>query len=282
MRIEYALAFLEKIGNLYDIVCDDIKTDSAKILQYAFLNGHCGLAKIDNEYHVGMGVFTGKLNKDGIGTEYTITFLDGTQKSGTIDKDIVVLQWNNILHSTRNVMNNIAYMLADCDTSMIYNIKYSRVCPIPIVNSDIEEKSMKKVIDDLFRGVTKIFKRANSTSLLVNQTNVKDTLDLTKPETTTYLQNLSRFHEDWLQRACLELGINVSIRDKSAQLTSDELNSFKDYCAISADDTFCQLKEFSKKCKEVFNLNVKVKPKSFIYTEKDIENEERENKDGNN
>ena len=41
-------------------------------------------------------------------------------------------------------------MLTDTDISMKYNILYTRVCPIPIVDNDIEEKSPLELFKELY------------------------------------------------------------------------------------------------------------------------------------
>lgn len=275
--LEYQYSFLEKVCNLYNIKCKDIITKSYNILKYAFLNGHCGIAKIDGKYYVGMGSYVGnELDKDGIPTEYTITFLDGTQYTGKIGKDIVVLWYNNIARSNKSYLGRLSYMLADVDASLNYNIKFSRVCPIPIVSTDIEMKSMEKIMDNLFNGVMKIFKKTNVKDFLsTSATRDKDTLDLTNPSTSVYIQHLSRFHDELLIRACLELGVFVSSRDKGAQLTDKELSAFADYCVISSDDTYNMLLEWAEECKRVFDIDIEVTPKAFVYTEKEVaENED--------
>lgn len=274
---EYQKALLEKVSNLYTIDCEEIATPDFMILQYAFLNGHCGLTKLsDGKYHAGIGQYTGtNLNPEGLLDEYTITFANGETYTGKVGKDVVVLWWNNLAGSQSEMLGRYAYMLADTDCSMVYNIKYSRVCPIPIVENDIEENSMKEVINNLFNGVTKIFKRSNVTDLLgANANKQNNTLDLTQPQTAVYLQNLSRFHDEWIIRACLEFGVYVSARDKGAQLNDKELDAFADYCAISADDTYNRLKDFATECERVFGISVSVAPKAFVYTEKDVANEE--------
>lgn len=277
---EYALSFLEKVGNLYTIKCNDIVTKDYFILIYAFLNGHCGMCKVDNKYYVGMGSYidNGKgLDKDGFPREYMITFQNGETFTGEIGKDIVVFKWNNLATSQAGMLGRYAYMLADTDTSMVCNIKFTRVCPIPIVSNDLEEKSMATVVEKLFNGEMKIFKRSSYKDIFGNNTQQKDTLDLTRPQDSQYLQHLSRFHDELIIRLCLEMGVYVSSRDKGAQLNERELNAFADYCAISSDDTKCRLDDFAKDCKDVFGIDVEIKAKEFIYTEENVKQNEQVN-----
>lgn len=273
---EYGYSFLEKISNLYSIESEEIETKDFRILQYAYLNGHCGLAKFneDGKYHVGIGTFTGQIMPDGFMDEYTVTLPNGWQYTGKIGKDVVVLLYNNIAHSQTTYMGWLSYMLADTDASMLCNSKYSRLLPIPIVDNDIEQKSMELVLKDLFNGVCRIFKRQNAKGILQNGTQESNILNITNPQASTYMQNLSRFHDELIIRASLEWGVYVSARDKGAQLNDKELQAFADYCAISADDVYNRLLDFAEECKKVFNISVTVKPKKFVYTEDDVEKDE--------
>lgn len=276
-QIEYEISLIEKMSSLYEITFENQGTKDYKILQYALLNGHCGFAKIDDKIYCGVGCFCGELDKDGLGKEYIITFQNGETYQGIINKDIVILKWNNMLKSQFPFIQWFSEMLTDTDISMKYNILYTRVCPIPIVDNDIEEKSMGNILDKLFSGKMQIFKRSTAQSFFNDSESKNDkTLNLTNPQASTYMQNLSRFHDELILRFCLEMGVYVSARDKGAQLNETELNSFKDYCAISADDTYSRLLEFKEDMKNVFNVDVEIKQKSFVYTEKDVEKDESE------
>lgn len=275
----YIFSFLAKIMNLYEIESSDIETSSCNILKYGFINGHCGLKKFeyDGKYHVGIGTFSGELDADGYGTDYIITLLNGISERGTIGKDVVVFKWNNIGFSMFPRLEFTADMLSKADTSILYNIVYTRVCPIPIVENENEKSSMKEVISSLLKGEISIFKREQKTHGFYDDNKAesykKDMLELTSPQSAEYMQNLSRFHDEMIIRLCLEFGVYVSERDKGAQLNNKELDAFKDYCAISSDDTYCMLKNFAKDCKEVFGIDVKVTPKNFTHTNEDIINE---------
>ena len=184
----YIFSFLSKIMNLYEIECDDIETPSYNILKYGFINGHCGLKKFeyDGKYHVGIGTFSGELDADGYGKEYIITLLNGISERGTIGKDIVVFKWNNIGFSMFPRLEFTADMLSKADTSILYNIVYTRVCPIPIVENENEKASMKEVISSLLKGEISIFKREQKTHGFYDDTKndayKKDMLELTSPQ----------------------------------------------------------------------------------------------------
>lgn len=275
-KFYHAFNFLEKICNLYEIESKDIGTKSYNILKYAFINGHCGLAKFpDGKFYVGTGTFSGELDADGFGKNYLITLQNGKTFYGEIGKNVTVLKWNNLALSRYPDLLFYASMLGKTDKSMEYNILYTRTCPIPIVENDLEQKSIEEVVSNLLSGKISIFKRASKRQLQDDNSQLKkDVLELTNPQASVYMQNLSRFSDEMTIRIMRELGVYVSERDKGAQLNDKELNAFKDYCAISSDDTYCMIKEWINESKKVFDIDITVKPKNFVYTNDDIANEE--------
>lgn len=262
----YFNLLLEKIGNLYDIK-GDIVTQSAHILQMAYINGHCGCAKLkDGKYYVGIGSFTGNIMPNGLMKEYTITYPNGEVISGEVGKDIVIFNWYNTYRSNLLFEKTTSNLLTETDISIKYLIMNSRLCPIPIVENEQEKKSLEDVLKKMYDGIPLIFKRRQKSDIFEQGQNVKQTLDITQPNAMIYLQNLSRFRDELIIRWCMEHGIVVTSRDKGAQLNESELNAFADYSAISADDTYNNLLRFASDCKNIFNIDVEVSRKNFTNT----------------
>lgn len=262
----YFNLLIEKIGNLYDIK-GDIITQSAHILQMAYINGHCGCAKLkDGNYYVGIGSFTGNIMPNGLMKEYTITYPNGEVISGEVGKDIVIFNWYNTYSSNLLFEKTTSNLLTETDISIRYLIMNSRLCPIPIVENEPERQSLEEVLKKMYDGIPLIFKRRQKSDIFEQGQNVKQTLDITQPNAMIYLQNLSRFRDELIIRWCMEHGIVVTSRDKGAQLNESELNAFADYSAISADDTYNNLLRFASDCKNIFNIDVEVSRKNFTNT----------------
>lgn len=274
----YLFSLLEKVCNLYNIEIEEVETPSAFILKYMFLNGHCGLKKFeyDNKYHFGVGEFTGDLDADGYGTQYIVTLQNGHSEVGTIGEDVVVFRWDNLATPQITKISWFAEMLAETDLSMKLNIIYSRSLPIPIVETTNEENSLSKVMENLFNGKLTIFKRAQKRDYYgTGDTTKRETLDICNPQNSTYMSNLSLFHDKLITRMCLEFGVYVSSRDnKRAQLNDKELSAFEDYCAISSDDTYNQIKKSLEECEKVLGLKGTVTAKNYTHTDEDIVDEE--------
>ena len=277
----YFNLLLEKIGNLYDIK-GDIATQSAHILQMAYINGHCGCAKLkDGKYYVGIGSFTGNIMPNGLMKEYTISYPNGEIINGEVGKDIAIFNWYNTYRSNLLFEKTTSNLLTETDISIKYLIMNSRLCPIPIVENDTEEKSIKEVLKKMYDGVPLVFKRRQKSDIFEQVQNVKQTLDITQPNAMIYLQNLSRFRDELIIRWCMEHGIVVTSRDKGAQLNESELNAFADYSAISADDTYNNLLRFASDCKNIFNIDVEVSRKNFTNTNDSVVTKEDKEVDNN-
>lgn len=271
---DYMTSFLDDIVELYSIECDEFTQDSCDLIRYAMINGHMGTIKVGDKYFSGIGSYTGNLDADGRGKEYIVTLQNGETYKGTIGKDVVVFAWNNTRTSIYPKLDRASEFLADIDLSLNMNLKYSRVCPIPIVSTEQEEKSMQKVLSDLWNGCTKIFKRTQAVDL--SGVKKEDVLNLTNPETAVYLQNLSRLHDDIMRRTYMEFGIEVTNKDKGAQLNTEELTQNEDLVALKTSKTFNKLKKYADDCKKVFGIDVRVSPNNALTTEKDIETTENE------
>ena len=277
----YFNLLLEKIGKLYDIK-GDIATQSAHILQMAYINGHCGCAKLkDGKYYVGIGSFTGNIMPNGLMKEYTISYPNGEIINGEVGKDIAIFNWYNTYRSNLLFEKTTSNLLTETDISIKYLIMNSRLCPIPIVENDTEEKSIKEVLKKMYDGVPLVFKRRQKSDIFEQVQNVKQTLDITQPNAMIYLQNLSRFRDELIIRWCMEHGIVVTSRDKGAQLNESELNAFADYSAISADDTYNNLLRFASDCKNIFNIDVEVSRKNFTNTNDSVVTKEDKEVDNN-
>lgn len=272
-----------KKSNLYTKKgLDDIPT--ARLMEYKTINGHCGVFKKDGKYYCGIGNFNGVINAYGDGDRYLCTLENGETFDGVIGKDIVVL-WNNNQHkSNLPFLIQHANMLTEIDSSMLINIINSRVIDVPVVATDDEKRAFDNVMKDIEKGKKISYVNSRTSNPFTERTNNDiPMVKLTHPETVGYLQHLSRFHDEWLKRAYLEMGVYISNKDKGAQLTTQELDDFKAYCTIGQDDEFEMLKKFCDDMKKVFDVDVEFIPKSFIQTEKDLEKiEESEGEDDGN
>lgn len=270
---EYNDSFADKVCNLYDIVIPDlVNRDSAALLAIAYKEGRAGLVKYKDGYAIGSAAYIGSNpDVDGILNKVKITFKNG--ESVEVDrKDAAVLHLNNIQKPMTYMISRYSNMLSDIDCAMMYNINFSKLCPIPIVETDVEKKAMSQIIENLFNGVVNIFKRANLRTVSTGDGKVP-TLDLTNPQASTYISNYSSVHDDIILRVCAEMGINLNTKDKKAQVNNGELSGFSDYACLSGKSLKRQLDIFVKQCKDNLGIDVTATPSEFVYTEDDIRQE---------
>lgn len=283
IRNEYTALFVEKITNLYKIKSEKIKMRSELITLMCLVNGHVGCTynKEKDKLIFGMGNFTSAMDEDGF-KEYTFTTLDGKQTySGKVGEDILVLSWFDICIKPIYMLKRYCDMLAKIDVSMELLTLYTRLLPIPIVRDDQEQKSLETVLDGIYSGVRKVFKREQYADLFDTSAKTKEnnTLDITSPQATVYIQNLSRFHDEMVIRICLEFGIHITARDKGAQLNENELNAFQDYSALSSSDTWENIQRFKQECKDVFAVEIEIEKESFVTTNDEIRKEKNSHDD---
>lgn len=220
------------------------------------------------------GTFDGIIREDGLPERLRLTFPDGV----SIDKDIdeVAYCFNTKLATADRVfLQRYAEIFANIDQSLLLNLFYSRNIPIPIVASDNEKKQYEHIIESVKRGETTAFSIDFMQRLSdeVNNGEVK-LLKIFEVEATKNIQDLSRFWEDMKKRQVGEMGVNITIRDKRAQTSSEELNAFEAYNAITITDKREQREAFCDRLKRLHGVNCTVKVRSYVIDDEEIKQRE--------
>lgn len=198
--------------------------------------GECGLAKTENDGVV-VGRFSfsgGELDYNGRLTKGKVICLNGKEFEGIIGKDIIWV-WNNNNHEHDRNLQRFACMLADVDLSLVYNVKYSRNCPIPIVKNTKMKASITSVLQSIFdKGEMDVaIDDVTSITELTNGEQKKfDVLNLTDVSTSDKLQNLEML-SDWLMsRLARYYGISLTGNGKKAQQSVDEIRGYSQFSSI--------------------------------------------------
>lgn len=268
--------YMDDIWNMLSVLVnidhDEFRQRPTEIAKLLFSCGMIGLVKCENGYWFGKAGYAGKLDKNGEGTKAVVSFGDGSVFTGTINKDVVLLRANTLGSSRLPMVSRYSYMLADCDLSLVYNLLYSRVCPIPIVRTDTEQRSLTTVIENLIKGKMSIFKKdtIDPSMLGLSNGNQENMLNLTNPATSEYLQHLNRLHDEIMVRLALDMGVHVSARDKGAQLNESELQAFNDLASVKGQILTCELEQFKKDCLECFGIEPVAEVRKYIYDEQDV------------
>lgn len=266
---EYTEEFLDKVANLYNIKLN-IKLynrDVSDLLTIAYCTGMSVLAPYKDGYVIGVGTYVGTLMPDGRMDKVKVALKNGEVFEKPVE-EVAVFEWNNLRTPRTMWSSRFANKLADVDVSLDYNVLYSRLCPIPVVDTDNEKKSLETVMENLFNGVMKVFKRTTTFDRLAGGRGT-EILNLTQPEASNYIQNLSSIHDEYIIRVCLELGICLNSKDKKAQVNNKELGAFSDYACLSGKSQQRQLELFAQDC-ERLGITCEWSASPCVYTEDDI------------
>lgn len=182
------------------------------------------------------------------GTPTRVIYYTNGGKAGELDiKDTVVCFNNARWFPTYMTINRFANMLAETDKSIDILTIFSRLLPMPIAETDNQKKEIENAIDDVIEGENKVIKSAQLRGV--------DSLQLLDPDQIKNMECLSRLHDELIKRACSELGLSITTKDKGAQLSIEELDSFGQYDAIKLFSPYNLRREFVKKVNEKYGLN---------------------------
>ena len=186
------------------------------------------------------------------GTPTRVIYYTNGGKAGDIDiKDTVVCFNNARWFPTYITINRFANMLAETDKSIDILTIFSRLLPMPIAETDNQKKELENAIDDVIEGENKVIKSAQLRGV--------ETVNLLDPDQIKNMECLSRLHDELIKRACSELGLSITTKDKGAQLSIEELDSFGQYDAIKLFSPYNLRREFVTKVNEKYGLNGSVK-----------------------
>ena len=269
LNFNYWVEILEKMIMMFDYENTPEGIDTSFVERYLLLNGSVGLAKSNvNEGYVAFkGGFSDNLNEYCIGQNYVgATCLSSYE--GRIGTDLVVGINNSLYMDRLNIIDRYSGLLANIEESMAVGIVNSRIVPLLEAATDKDKTQIEKVIDDIRNGKLATIASSDTKSLFDEVNDTVKVHNITDPNSIAKLQYYSRFYEDTLKRLWIESGVEITNKDKAAQVTEGELNSFKQYSRITIEDMLkCREKmcddfnslygtEWSVKLNHIFDNNV--------------------------
>ena len=185
------------------------------------------------------------------GTPERVIYYTNGGKAGDISiNDTVVCMNNSKFYPTYTTITRYASMLAECDTSIEILTAFSRLIPVPIAETDLQKKELENAVESILAGKPKIVKSA-----LLKGVELCNLLD---PDQIKNMECLSRLHDELQKRACSELGLSITAKDKGAQLSIEELDSYGQYDAMKLYIPYQLRKDFCEKVNEKFGLDIDV------------------------
>lgn len=260
LNFNYYMELLEKMIQCFDYENIPDGIDPKFLELYLLLNGTVGIAKSQvntDKLICFIGGYCGDIDEYGIGKSYTGATVGGTYE-GVINKEIAVGINNSVRMGRTNLLDRYSGLLANIEESIGIGLINSRMLPI------IECKNDKDV--EQIKSISKQMKNGELTAVSSKQIDIfSESIDTYKPielfksADVNKLQYYSRFYEETLKRLWLETGIEITDKDKSAQVNADELHSFSKYSRITIEDMLHCREKMCDDINTLFNTNMSVK-----------------------
>lgn len=236
LNFNYFIENLEKMIKLfkYDNTPEGINLRFLE--EYLLLNGTVGItkAKRDTGYIAFQGGHADNLNEYGIGTNYIGASVGESYEFKINEGGIVGLN-NSLMFNRVNLLERYSGLLADIEESIEVGIINSRIIPLLKGYDDKDIEQINSLIKQIKEG-NLVAISASTASIFDDKSGSLEVLNITDPNSISKLQYYSRLYDDTLKRFWIESGIEITSKDKSAQVTEDELNSFQEYSRITIED----------------------------------------------
>ena len=221
-----------------------------------------GVCAVINDKEYGIIAVRGNYGTDvdvyGLGTHFIGANCKRSYDIDVHDDNIVMCHNNITMTSDLYLIEKYANILNEIDKSLNTNIVYSRVYPLPRVGSQKEEKQISAVLKSIFKGeIGKLISKENDINDLLANNNI-DIVNLTDGNQSVHMDTLVRLKDTVLKNFLREIGINVNTLDKSAQVTTHEIQAFISYSNLNLYDYFNERKKFVEEINTKFGTDIQV------------------------
>lgn len=161
------------------------------------------------------------------------------------------------LYGVNDILIHYSEILASIDTSISVNLMNSRVAHVFYADDSAQEKTMKKMYDDITAGKPAVFLRDSK----------KDPLSKDKGGQPYYNNVKQTYIVDLLQDAKVNviheyltlIGIDNNPTEKRERVQSSEVYSNNVEIENSIEDWYLNLKDFCEECNKVLGMNITAK-----------------------
>ena len=144
------------------------------------------------------------------------------------ENEKILVFFNNLTYTPDNFIQKYAYMLTEIDKSIIANVVYSRLKPVPIAKDQQDKNKIDAIINDLEGGKLKTVIQDFKVSDIVDDNRpAVEVMNLTDVESSKFIQYLQHLHDSMISRLFFCMGLSISDSGKQAQLSIEELNKSK-------------------------------------------------------
>ena len=236
--------------------------------------GFCGITKSKkSELMAVYGSMSGVTNYPDQFTTFTYaTPLESGMR--TIDKDIVVIDNNQIRLPLIDVINSYATLLAHTDLSLQAILINSRATGLVTAKTQAQVDSIASWYSSLENGKTLAVLDGQSFESLMDDNGIK-VFPMNYPSAMT-IDSYYQIRENLLKSFYSEIGIN-SMRDKRERVVEAELDTNLNRILFNVDDMLTSRKEACNKINALFGTNITVEFNKAIVSQTTTK---EENKDG--
>lgn len=236
LNFAYFTEELEKMLRLFEYENTPEGIDLRFLEEYLLLNGTVGIteAKRDNGYIAFIGGHADDLNEYGIGQNYIGASVGESYEFKINEGGIVGLN-NSIMTGRVNMLERYAGLLASIEESIGVGVVNSRIIPMLKAHDDKDREQILSLSNQIRNGEL-VCISSDQASIFDSESGNLEVMDITDTNSIAKLQHYSRLYDDTLKRFWIESGIEITSKDKSAQVTTEELNSFASYSRITIED----------------------------------------------
>lgn len=237
---------------------DELKKEY--ILTPLIEGGTGAIAMMDyGELYSGIPVFEGITPYPNVYNFASLHNPKGDSKMLKVGKDIAV-GFNNHLHTPEIEIFRYAEIFTEIDTSILVNIKNTRISPLQKVSDSKEADAYNKAFNNIYDGKPNTIQLDKSIMEQINSEKQFENgqIMLTRPEEVDKIQYLSKLHDDMLRRLCNLHGLPMSTTGKMAQITKEELMESQYFSHVYTSNQMELLKRYVDDINRIFNLNIVV------------------------
>lgn len=221
----YTDIMIETLASMftYDGFPETVDVDMME--RYLLLGGMVGFYM---DYNVGGVIATmvtegGAPDVYGHGTTPITTTLNGQNKTWNNTDGLVIGLNNNLRQPDLNI-ERFADMLSKVDMSIVYNVLYSRLLPMPTAKTQQQKNQLDKAIKSMMTGDLSVILSDNILQEIETGTSGIEIVNISDVNASDKIQYLAHFHDD-LTRWFYEInGMCTQGSGKMAQQTTDEIN----------------------------------------------------------
>lgn len=228
---DYISLICNGIGNMFDIP-DMSVADKFHLITELVYHGTVLVKKSDNgKFIIAGGHYVGVPKPDEIFPDDFIAVKNNFKFNGKPDYINETIAYLIPERQQLDVVFRHASQLSEIDTSLVNNVQFSRIAPIPVVSTDADKNAITEAIKGMIQG--KLINTIKAKFVKINQNDeLFPVINISNGEYAEKIQYLSMYHEQEISRICRLLGINFNFISKQSQITNDELNSGENFTRI--------------------------------------------------